>query len=378
MTEIYLDNHTVTKPDEEAVKRMIPFLEHKWGNHTQPHDRGQRLCPEAAKECEQIYRLLQADEEDTILFTSSGEEAIHHVFDFVHRTKVREEGRNHFITLACDEAPVRIHMQESEAAGCFVTYVPTPFGRRNIDDIIHAITPRTALISIPCADGLTGLIHSPEELIEVCRTRNIYLHTDISYSFGKIPFRRKKESFDFITLGGDRIHSVKSSGLLYARKEIPLPVGGRTLDEGSLAAFSQALQKMYDHTTYLSTEILRLRNLFENKLREKLPDIQILFRDHKRLPNVSVISFPKMTADSLLFSLNRRGLHACFGGSRMQKLSLLLEGIGFPPQTADSALSFAFSRDTSKKDMEKAVDIISEEAEKLRKLSNRLEEDLWD
>ncbi len=79
-SEIYLDNQFSAKPSPLAIKKMLPFFTEKWGSYSAPHRKGQVLFPDVSEAYQQIYKSLGAAEEDTVLLTSCGAEAINQVF----------------------------------------------------------------------------------------------------------------------------------------------------------------------------------------------------------------------------------------------------------------------------------------------------------
>src|SRR5262249_38208745 len=154
------------------------------------------------------------------------------------------------------------------------------------------ITPRTALISIAMAHGLTGVIQPIEEISTLAREKNTFLHVDATYALGKLLSPMQRFDVDYLTFSGDRIHAVKSSGGLFAKEGRPLSsfVLGAPLDVPSLLALGSAANHASLFLDSMNLEVARLRNRFEEAL-GSLEGVEILFRGSSRLPNVSVLSF---------------------------------------------------------------------------------------
>ena len=119
----------------------------------------------------------------------------------------------------------------------------------------------------------------------------------------------------------------------------------------------------------MGLEVASLRDTFENKLNNNLDEIEIIFNQGMRLPNVSVIAFKSSVSDALLYALNQKGVYASFGGVQFQRLSNILNTLGYAPQVANGAISFALSSQTTLEDIESATGIIIEEVKKMRNLN---------
>ncbi len=363
---IYFDNHTTTKPSTAAIAAMQPFLEEKWGSPAAPHKMGQSLLPDLEKLYEPIYQLLGARSSDNFVFTSSGAEATNHVVQAAYLDIARETGRNHFITTSADEAPVIMAYERLELLGCETTLAPVNAdGILTPDALIDAITPRTALVSLSWANGLTGVVHPVAELAEICRERGIWLHLDATHILGKIDFDLDEIAPDLITLNGNHLHAPQGTGGLWIRSGLRLSnliLGGMEQDGrragpfsvALLAALSVACEEALAHRDHVAIETARLRNRLETEL-----NATPLFQNTLRTPTTTALSFPGVTADALLYRLNRAGLYASFGGGTYQPLP-------------NCAVSFSLSRHTTAEDVDAAVALINKHAQSLAALSKEI------
>ena len=386
MKEIYLDNHTTTAPHPKVLEAMKPYLTKRWGNYLQPHQKGQELISDIHKAYEKIYELIGADvSDDELFFVSNCEEAISTVYQIVYQEAVQQQGKNHFLTLATEDASVLMNLKRLEKLGCSTFNLElNKEGLIQVDKIAEAITPRTALVSLSLAHGLTGLMQPIEKLKELCKLRGIFLHLDISYAIGKMDIDVQELGADFITFGGDKFHGPKSSGILYVHSGVrlhPLILGGLEqkgvrggiLDVSQLAGLAEAAMHAQENISDMGLEIASLRDLFESNLRKGLDDVEILLSHGMRLPNVSVVAFKDVVADALLYSLNHKKVFASLGGVQFQRLSHILDLLGQSPELANGALSFAMSHQTTAEEVNKASEIIIEEVKKLRLMTKNME-----
>ncbi len=358
---IDLDHHTTARPCSSAIERMNLYFE----------------TPDlfdASRESlsRPIFDLVGASSEDTFSFTSSGAEAIGQVLNSVFLSVARKEGKTQFITSFIEDASLLETLKRLEGLGCFVKIAPVDgLGRIDVAKLKELITPRTALISVSMAQGLTGVIQPIEEIASLAKEKGIPLHIEASYAVGKIALFFASLEADYLTFSGEFFHSVSSSGAVFAKKgKNLLPfLFGRSLDTPSLAAFSAAAAFASLSLDTMGLEAARLRDLLETEVQEKIPGSHVLFKDSLRLPNTAAISFPRVHADALDYMLRRKGVHTNRGGVHCQHLSSLLSASGL---AGDTALSFSLSRMTIESEVLDMVFILKEAVLELQRLSEDL------
>ncbi len=355
----YLDNHSATKPCSSALERMRPYLEEEWGASFAPHQKGIDQLHALDGRIEALYDLIGATDDDRFFFTSSGADAIHHVLNSVYLELSRKEGKCRFVASCLEDAPLLQGLKRLEEQGCFAEIVPSkPDGTIDLEKLRAAIDPRTALVSISWAPGLTGVLQPIEEIAAICRELDVYLHIDVTYAVGKVSLDFVG---DYITFAGDRMHGLKSSGALFAKPGVPLvsSLAGGTLDVPSLTALSAAAQQSMLTLDIMGLETARLRNHFEERILQSIPGAEILFPDSLRLPNVSLLSFPGVHQEALLYLLHRKKVFAAIGGIYHQQLFRLLLACGCEEKVAAGAISFALSRLTTEKEIDYAIETIA-------------------
>lgn len=384
---IYLDNSTTTKPSEKSVMGMMPFFTDMWGIPSAPHQKGQILFPAILESFKNLYKLIGAKEEDLFVFTSSGAESVNHVIHSVYRETTLTTGKNQFLTSSISEAPSIMAMEQLEGLGCISKMIEVnASGIVTVEALAESISPRTALVSLPWANGLTGVIQPLTEIIELCQQRGILLHLEASHILGKLFFDLEDLKIDFLTFNGDHLHAPKGTGGLYVKNGVrstPFIVGSTNqgaqrsgpLNVPSLVALGIAAKESMESQDYLCTEIARLRNKLENGILQKISTAIALFQDQERLPHCTTISFPGLTSEALLFELNRKGVFACIGGGSFQQLGLLLETCKISELISQGAISFSLSRYTQEEEIDRAIILIAETAELLLKMSKKILEE---
>ena len=268
-------------------------------------------------------------------------------------------------------------IEHLEHLGCIGKHIPVnERGIITAKALSEMISPRTALVSIPWADGLTGVIQPLDEIRDLCKQRGILLHLEATHILGKLFFELEDVQADFITFNGDQLHAPKGTGGLYIRQGVKCSsfiAGGSdqaglragAINMPALVGLACAAKESLENRDYIGTEIARLRNYLEKEIIKAVPQAVVLFKDQERLPHCTTIAFPGIISESLLFVLNRKGVYASIGGGNFQQLSLVLAATALPHLITHGAISFSLSRYTNEVDIDRAIAIISESANKL-------------
>lgn len=133
-----------------------------------------------------------------------------------------------------------------------------------------------------------------------------------------------------------------------------------------------AAEQCLEARDYMCTEVARLQMFFEKSLKSRLPQTKLLFEEEERIPGILTAAFPGIINETLLFSLNQRGVLASIGGGSQQLLSYYLKTCGIDPLIADTALSFSLSRETTEEEIEFTINALEAAVHQLQKTSHQL------
>jgi cysteine desulfurase len=381
---VYLDNSSTARPSEKVISAMMPYWTTHWGIPTTPHQKGQELYPSLTEFYKILYTCIGAKENDQVILTSSGTEAVNHVISSVYRDITLSTGRNQFLTSKADEASAIMAISHLEPFGCVGKMIEiNSQGIVTAQAVADCLSPRTALVSLSLANGLTGVVQPIVEIAELCRQRGVRLHLEATHVVGKLFYELEEISPDYLTFNGDQLHGPKGTGALYIKQGIrcsPFIFG--SADQGGmragglnmpgLAGLAIAMQEALDSRDLLCTETARLRNQLEQGILKGFPQAQVCFREQEHLPHCTTILFPGIANEALLFILNRRGVCASIGGGNFQQLGLMLAFCGIEEKLAHSAVSFSLSRYTTEEEIERAISIVVESAQMLSRISENI------
>jgi cysteine desulfurase len=214
-----------------------------------------------------------------------------------------------------------------------------------------------------------------EEIGALACEKGALFHVDATYAVGKAAIHFDDMPIDYLTFSGDRIHSLPGTGALVGRRGrplVPLILGGGglrggALDLTALSAFAAASSQASLSMDLMSLETARLRDRLEEKL-SALGAIP-LFQDQLRLPNTSVLLFPKTHAEALRYLLQCKNVHASVGGGASPHLCKVLAASGVSDLSAETALSFSLSRYTTEVEIDRAIEAIRESLQTLHPLT---------
>ena len=115
-----------------------------------------------------------------------------------------------------------------------------------------------------------------------------------------------------------------------------------------------------------------LRDEFERRVIETIPDAQVNGDTVHRLPNTTSIAFEGIDSEAVLLLLDQAGV-CCSAGSACTTGSVhpshVLKAMGFSTERARSSLRFSFSRYNTADEAERALEILQEVIGKLRRMS---------
>jgi cysteine desulfurase len=360
--EIYLDNHSATRPSEELLDQLRTFQASYWASSSAPHAEGQMGHLPLVTALQKLYQLIGAHESDPFYYSFSSNEAIDQVYLSTYISHVKETGRTHFYATDLEESAILHSLKKMEKLGCSSKLLPVNhFGQLTKELLEEHLRPKAALLSLSWGCGLTGVIHPIEDIAEVCRKKNVLLHVEASNVIGKNYFRFEDMPIDFLTFDASYFHGPRGCAGVFVKALSPfIPQTMKQSSEpiAQIAILAEAFERAAENFDEMCTETARLRDRLESNIKEALTDVFFPFADAARLPNTSVICFPGVVSEALLYMLSSRGVYATMGGGSFQKLSHILQLCKIDKMHSMGALSFSLSYQTTEQQVDRASQII--------------------
>ena len=370
---IYTDNAATTKMSDTALAAMLPCLQDNYGNPSSLHSVGQRAAEALQGARETVARCLGCDPKE-IIFTSGGSEADNQAIISAARFGALK-GKKHILSTAFEHHAVLHTLKKLEKEGFEVELLPVgTTGTITPEQVAAAIRPDTALVTIMYANNEIGSILPIPEIGAVCKEKGVLFHTDAVQAAGHLHIDVRAQNIDMLSLSGHKFHGPKGSGVLYARKGIPLVnvIEGGAQERGkragtenlpAIVGMAAALQEACDHIDENAAKVSALRDKLIAGL-SKIPHSAFNGDPVHRLAGNVNFCFEGIEGESLLLLLDAKGIcassgSACTSGSLDPSHVLL--AIGRPHEVAHGSLRLSLCEWNT----EEEVDIILREVPRI-------------
>uniref|UniRef100_A0AAZ3SKI3 cysteine desulfurase n=1 Tax=Oncorhynchus tshawytscha TaxID=74940 RepID=A0AAZ3SKI3_ONCTS len=328
---LYMDFQATTPMDPRVLDAMLPYQVNYYGNpHSRTHAYGWESESAMEKARKQVADLIAADPRE-IVFTSGATES----------------------------------------------------NNMSIKLLEETIRQDTSLVSVMTVNNEIGVRQPVEDIGRICRSRNVFFHTDAAQAVGKIPINVSDWKVDLMSISGHKIYGPKGVGALYVRRRPrvrmePLQNGGgqeRGLRSGTVptplavglgAACDIAQQELeYDHS-----RVSMLANRLVRKIMSEIPDVVMNGDPEQRYPGCINLSFAYVEGESLLMALKDVALSsgsACTSASL--EPSYVLRAIGTDEDLAHSSIRFGIGRFSTEAEVDYTADKCIQQVKRLREMS---------
>ena len=381
MNRIYMDNAATTRVSEPVAQAMMPYLTEVFGNPSSVHSFGREARKALDHARAQVAQALGAEPKE-IYFTGCGTESDNWAIRgaaYAHKDK-----GNHIITTTIEHHAVLHTCEQLEKEGFEVTYLDVDeYGRVDVKTLEAAIRPTTVLISVMAANNEIGTLEPIEEIGRIAREHKVLFHTDAVQAIGSVPFDVKRMNIDMLSLSGHKFHAPKGVGALYIRSGVRIDrfIRGGAQERGQRAgtenlasivgmgrAIELATQNLEAHNAKLSA----LRDRLIQGILSNIPEVRLNGHPTMRLPGNVNVSIRYIEGESLLLSLDLKGIAASSGSactSGSLDPSHVLLAIGLPHEIAHGSLRFSLSEENTEAEVDYVIDTLREIVDRLRAMS---------
>jgi cysteine desulfurase len=314
-----------------------------------------------------------------IVFTSGGTEG-----DNLAIAGLTSAG-DHVITSSIEHHAVLNASKHLEEDGCEVTYVPVDCrGLVDPGDVRRALRPKTTLVSIMMANNETGVLQPVEEIGKIVAEADVYFHTDAVQAAGKVPIDVSRIGCDVLSISAHKMHAPQGVGALYVRKGTriqPLFYGGRhersrragTENVPGIVALGKAAElAMKGFESGDDKKMSALRDRLQQGILTQVEEAGVNGHDAPRVPNTSNIYFDHIEGESMVISLDLKGLAVSTGAacsSGAIEPSHVLIAMGLRHDQARGSIRFSLGKQNTEEEIEIALALVPETVARLRELS---------
>ena len=331
------------------------------------------------KSRESIIARLGADSNE-VIFTSGDTESSNTALKGASWALKEKKGK-HIIVSKIEDFPVLNTAKALQKQGFDVTFLDVDeYGFVDLEGLRKAITKETALVSIQHGNQEIGTVQDLKLISEICKEKDVLLHTDATHSFTRLPLNVKELPVDLVTMSAHTIHGPRGIGALYIRKDTPI---SKFMDGGfqefnlragvenipGAVGFSKAVELVTEEE---NRRLEAMRDGVIEKALSEIPDVTLNGSREKRLPQNANLTFHYVEGESVTLHMDMRGFavstgSACF--SRSLEASHVIRGIGGDHERAHGSVRFTFGRYNKMEDVDAAIDAMSEIVAKLREIS---------
>ena len=378
---IYLDNNATTMVSPEVVQAMLPYFTEQFGNPSSIHQFGNKvgLAIKAARK--QVQKLLGAEHDSEIVFTSCGTESDSTAI--LSALKAQPE-RKEIITTVVEHPAILTLCENLEKDGYTVHYLKVDGkGRLDLDEYAKLLTDNVAIVSAMWANNESGTYFPVVEMAALANAAGIMFHTDAVQAVGKIPMSLKDTKIDMLSVSGHKLHAPKGIGVLYLRRGTrfrPLLRGGHqergrragTENAASIVALGKAAEMALEHMEHENICVRAMRDRLKEGLLAAIPNCFVTGDPDNCLPNTLNIAFEYIEGEAILLMLNKQGIAASSGSactSGSLEPSHVMRAMGIPYTAAHGTIRFSLSRYNNMPEMEQVIVAVPPIIAQLRKLS---------
>lgn len=379
--EIYFDHAATTAVRPEAIAKMLPFMGQVYGNASGIY----RLARESRKAVEAARKVV-ADcvgaNEDEIYFTAGGSESDNWAIKGV--AEANKQKGNHIITTKIEHHAVLHSCKALEKDGFEVTYLDVDeYGKISLTDLENAITDKTILITIMFANNEIGTIEPVKEIGEIARKHGVYFHCDAVQAVGHVPVNVEEMNIDLLSMSGHKFGGPKGIGALYIKKGVRI----RNLIDGgaqerkkragtenvpAIASMAEALRCATQEMETVNKQLTRMRDRIIKEITTNIPYVRLNGHPTDRLPGNVNLSFEFIEGESLLLSLDLKGIAASSGSactSGSLDPSHVLLAIGLSHEIAHGSLRITLGYENTDDDIDYLFTVLPEIVNRLRMMS---------
>ncbi len=381
MDKIYLD-HASAMPIEPRVLEFIKrYLEQDIGNPSSLHSSGLESKKAIEDARIKISKLINADNENTIVFTGSATEANNLA---IRGTALRNIGKGkEVVASAIEHISVLNPMKDLQKNGFTFNKVPVDTaGLIDLEKLKEMVNKNTTITSIMSANNEIGTIEPIKEISEIVHDQGMYLHVDATAAAGRISIDVQNDGIDLLTLSSNDMYGPQGIGALYIKKGVklqPVLFGGgqeRGLRSGTenvfgIAGMGEAARIAKAEMAQESERLLSIRDKLIDEIL-KIDEAYLTGHRTLRLPHHASFRFSHIEGESILLNMNMYNIQISTGSACSSKTlepSHVLLAIGLKHEEAHGSMVITLGRLNTTEQVPTIVNAVGETVERLRKLS---------
>ena len=384
---VYLDHAATTPVRPEVLEVMLPYLtEQSFGNPSSAHRFGRAARAGIEQARRQVAEAVGA-EPNQVVFTSGGTEA-DNLGIVGAALAARDRGGSMCAAVSAIEHKAVLAAAHAvcHLGGREVLLPVDGAGRLDMDALEAVLAERPAVVSVMWVNNEVGVIQPVGEIAARCREAGVTFHTDAVQALGKVPVSVTTLSCTLLTISGHKLGAPKGIGALIVRDrkaiEAIIHGGGQqfgmrpgTENVAGAVALGRAAQLAAAEQASHAERLSALRSELAARLKAAVTDIVVNAEHSPRAPHLLSIAIPGADSEALLMHLDLAGVAASSGSACSTgavEPSHVLVAMGVPRDLALGTVRFSLGRETTREDIDRAVEVVPSVVAKVRKLAGVL------
>jgi len=364
---IYFDHSATTPIDPRVLSLMQEVAAEHFGNPSSIHKYGQKARAVIEKARRQVADALKVKTRN-IIFTGGGTEANNLVLN-----NILYGDKKHVITSAIEHPAILKVLNNLKRFGVIHTIIPVDkHGIVNIQKLEESIQKDTGLITIMYANNEVGTIQPIDEIAKIAKKHSILFHTDAVQTPGKVLI--DLNNVDLASFSAHKFYGPKGVGFLFATdntKLYPLLIGGgqeKKLRAGTentpgIAALGLAMELVDTNLDKSIAHLNKLEKYFKEQFSALYPNAIYNGNPENNLPGLISVSIPAVMSDTLLVSLDMKGIavssgSACSSGDI--KPSSVLSAMNIRNNLNISTLRISFGKSNTIEEVDRLLAVLKE------------------
>jgi len=368
--------------DPKVLEAMLPYMTERYGNPSSLHDFGQEAKNALEEARTKVAQLVNAEKKESIIFTSGATESNNTAVKGV-ANRNKDKGTR-IVTSSVEHMSVLNTVKFLKTKGFETIFIPVDnTGLLNLESLQQEATDKTVLVTIVYANNEIGTIEPIREISKIVHEKNAILHVDATAANGQIPIDVKGEGIDLLTLSSNDMYGPRGVGAIYIKDGIriePILHGGgqeRGLRSGTenvpaIVGFGKAAEIAKSEMQTENARLTRLRDRFIKGLLEPISYSFLNGHPTKRLPNSVSVRYNFIEGESMLLSLDLKGVAASSGSACTAKTlepSHVLLALGLKPEDAHGSLMFTLGKQNTEKEVDYVISLMPDIVKRLRTMS---------
>ena len=387
---VYLDHAATTPVRPEVLEVMMPYLTNNtFGNPSSAHRFGRAARAGIEQARRQIAEAVGA-EPSQVIFTSGGTEA-DNLSIVGAALAARDRGAAMSVAVSAIEHKAVLAAAHAVChwGGRELLLPVDGSGMLDLPALDRALVQTPAVVSVMWVNNEVGVIQPVGEIAGRCRQAGVVFHTDAVQALGKVPVSVERLCCTLLTISGHKIGAPKGIGALIVRDrkavEAIIHGGGQqfgirpgTENVAGAVALGRAAQLAAAEQESLAARLGTLRDELAARLKAAVPDLAVNAEQSTRAPHLVSIAVQGADSEALLMHLDLAGVavssgSACSTGA--VEPSHVLIAMGVSRELALGTIRFSFGRDTTRAEVDRAVEVVPAVVAKVRKLAGVLGRD---